>query len=86
MRGVLSTVLSDARRHQSSLATRGQMLTNDVTDGHQSALISIRDAPEMAFDAGLRWHRPKEWTKAINQFAILFGDRFVLPGNGQGDP
>lgn len=32
-------------------------------------------------NAGLRWRRPKEWTEAMNQFAILFGDRFVLPRN-----
>jgi len=28
-------------------------------------------------DAGLRWRRPIEWTAAMNQFAILFGDRLV---------
>ena len=27
-------------------------------------------------NAGLRWSRPIEWTAAIGQFAILFGDRF----------
>ena len=29
-------------------------------------------------NAGLRWRRPIEWTAAMNQFAILFGDRFVV--------
>ena len=29
-------------------------------------------------NAGLRWRRPIEWTAAMSQFAILFGDRFVL--------
>ncbi|HYZ40729.1 MAG TPA: hypothetical protein VE687_08895, partial [Stellaceae bacterium] len=27
-------------------------------------------------NAGLRWSRPVEWTAAMGQFAILFGDRF----------
>ena len=35
-------------------------------------LLSLRNA-------GLRWRRPIEWTAAISQFAISFGDRFVLP-------
>ena len=26
-------------------------------------------------NAGLRWHRPIEWTAAVGQFAILFSDR-----------
>jgi putative transposase len=29
-------------------------------------------------NAGIRWRRPVEWTAAMGQFAILFGDRFVL--------
>jgi putative transposase len=27
-------------------------------------------------NAGVRWRRPIEWTAAVGQFAILFGDRF----------
>jgi putative transposase len=27
-------------------------------------------------NAGVRWRRPIEWTDAMGQFAILFGDRF----------
>ena len=27
-------------------------------------------------NAGLHWRRPIEWTAAVGQFAILFGDRF----------
>jgi putative transposase len=27
-------------------------------------------------NAGVRWRRPVEWTAALGQFAILFGDRF----------
>jgi len=31
-------------------------------------------------NAGLRWSRPVEWTAAVGQFAILFGDRFEPSG------
>jgi putative transposase len=27
-------------------------------------------------NAGVRWRRPIEWTAAVGQFAILFGERF----------
>jgi putative transposase len=29
-------------------------------------------------NAGIRWRRPIEWTAAMGQFAVLFGDRFSL--------
>jgi len=29
-------------------------------------------------NAGIHWRRPIEWTAAMGQFAILFGDRFAL--------
>ena len=29
-------------------------------------------------NAGVHWRRPIEWTAAMSQFAILFGDRFVV--------
>ena len=29
-------------------------------------------------NAGVRWRRPIEWTAAMSQFAILFGDRFAV--------
>jgi putative transposase len=29
-------------------------------------------------NAGIHWRRPIEWTAAMGQFAILFGDRFVV--------
>ena len=32
-------------------------------------------------NAGLRWRRPMEWTAAMGQFAIQFGDRF--PGTAR---
>jgi transposase-like protein len=28
-------------------------------------------------NAGMRWRKPVEWTQAMSQFAILFGDRFA---------
>jgi putative transposase len=27
-------------------------------------------------NAGMRWRKAVEWTQAMSQFAILFGDRF----------
>lgn len=29
-------------------------------------------------NAGVHWRRPIEWTAAMGQFAVLFGDRFVI--------
>jgi len=29
-------------------------------------------------NAGVHWRRPVEWTAAMSQFAILFGDRFAV--------
>lgn len=29
-------------------------------------------------NAGVRWRRPIEWTAAMGQFAVLFGDRFAV--------
>lgn len=29
-------------------------------------------------NAGIHWRRPIEWTAAMKQLAILFGDRFAL--------
>jgi len=29
-------------------------------------------------NAGVKWRRPVEWTAAMGQFAVLFGDRFAL--------
>ena len=29
-------------------------------------------------NAGVRWRHPVEWTAAMGQFALLFGDRFAL--------
>src|ERR1700761_189180 len=29
-------------------------------------------------NAGIHWRRPVEWTAAMGQFAVLFGDRFAL--------
>jgi len=51
------------------IKTRGSFPTDDAA--LKLLYLAIRNA-------GLRWHRPKEWTAAMNQFAILFGDRFVV--------
>jgi len=51
------------------IKTRGSFPTDDA------ALKLLYPAIR---NAGLRWRRPIEWTAAMSQFAILFGDRFVL--------
>ena len=51
------------------IKTRGSFPTDDAA--LKLLYLAIRNA-------GLRWRRPVEWTAAMNQFAILFGDRFVL--------
>ena len=32
-------------------------------------------------NACVHWRRPVEWTAAMSQFAILFGDRFAVPAS-----
>jgi putative transposase len=54
------------------IKTRGSFPTDDAA--LKLLYLAIRNA-------GLRWRRPIEWTAAMNQFAILFGDRFVLSAN-----
>lgn len=49
--------------------TRGSFPTDDAA--LKLLYLAIRNA-------GLRWPRPVEWTAAMSQFAILFGDRFVF--------
>ncbi len=51
------------------IKTRGSFPTDDAA--LKLLYLAIRNA-------GLRWHRPVEWTAAMSQFAILFGDRFVV--------
>jgi putative transposase len=51
------------------IKTRGSFPTDDAA--LKLLYLAIRNA-------GLRWRRPIEWTAAMSQFAILFGDRFVL--------
>src|SRR5246500_3173142 len=51
------------------IKTRGSFPTDDAA--LKLLYLAIRNA-------GLRWRRPVKWTAAMNQFAILFGDRFVL--------
>lgn len=51
------------------IKTRGSFPTDDAA--LKLLYLAIRNA-------GLRWRRPVEWTAAMNQFAILFGDRFIV--------
>jgi len=51
------------------IKTRGSFPTDDAA--LKLLYLAIRNA-------GLRWRRPIEWTAAMSQFAILFGDRFVI--------
>jgi putative transposase len=36
-------------------------------------------------NAGVHWRRPIEWTAAMGQFAVLFGDRFAVSASGDRD-
>jgi putative transposase len=51
------------------IKTRGSFPTDDAA--MKLLYLAIQNA-------GIRWRRPVEWTAAMGQFAILFGDRFVL--------
>ena len=52
------------------IKTRGSFPTDDAA--LKLLYLAIQNA-------GVRWKRPIEWTAAMGQFAILFGDRFILP-------
>ena len=64
---VTNAVESLHRSLRKIIKTRGSF----PTDGAALKLLflAIRNA-------GVRWRRPIEWTDAMGQFAILFGDRF----------
>ena len=49
------------------IKTRGSFPTDEAA--LKLLFLAIRNA-------GLRWSRPIEWTAAVGQFVILFGDRF----------
>jgi putative transposase len=49
------------------IKTRGSFPTDEAA--LKLLFLAIRNA-------GLHWRRPIEWTAAVGQFAILFGDRF----------
>jgi putative transposase len=49
------------------IKTRGSFPTDEAA--LKLLFLAIRNA-------GLHWRRPVEWTVAVGQFAILFGDRF----------
>ena len=55
--------------------------TNAVEGLHRSLrkIIKTRGSFPLAIqNAGVHWRRPVEWTAAMSQFAILFGDRFAV--------
>jgi len=64
-----NAVESPSRSLLKIIKTRGSFPTDDA------ALKLLYLAVQ---NIQLKWRRPKEWTEAMNQFAILFGDRFVL--------
>jgi putative transposase len=49
------------------IKTRGSFPTDEAA--LKLLFLAIRNA-------GIKWRRPVEWTTAMGQFAILFGDRF----------
>ena len=49
------------------IKTRGSFPTDEAA--LKLLFLAIRNA-------GVHWRRPIEWTAAVGQFAILFGDRF----------
>jgi putative transposase len=51
------------------IKTRGSLPTDDAA--MNLLYLAIQNA-------GVRWRPPIEWTAAMGQLAILFGDRFVL--------
>jgi len=55
------------RSRRKIIKTRGSFPTDEAA--LKLLFLAIRNA-------GLRWSRPVEWTAAVGQFAILFGDRF----------
>jgi putative transposase len=50
------------------IKTRGSFPTDEAA--LKLLFLAIRNA-------GVKWRRPVEWTVAMGQFAILFGDRFT---------
>ena len=64
-----NAVESRNRSLRKVIKTRGSFPNDDAA--LKLLYLAIRNA-------GLRWRRPIEWTAAMSQFAILFGDRFVL--------
>ena len=55
------------RSLRKTIKTRGSFPTDEAA--LKLLFLAIRNA-------GLPWRRPIEWTAAVGQFAILFGDRF----------
>jgi putative transposase len=79
-----------ARRSQQNIGTKNLIpVTNAVEALHRSLRKIIKTRGSFPNDdaalkllylaiknAGLRWRRPVDWTAAMGQFAIQFGERF----------
>jgi putative transposase len=64
---VTNAVESLNRSLRKIIKTRGSFPTDEAA--LKLLFLAIRNA-------GVHWCRPIEWTAAVGQFAILFGDRF----------
>jgi putative transposase len=64
---VTNAVESLHRSLRKIIKTRGSFPTDEAA--LKLLFLAIRNA-------GIKWRRPVEWTTAMGQFAILFGDRF----------
>ena len=51
------------------IKTRGSLPNDEAAT--KLLFLAIRNA-------GVHWKRPIEWTAAMGQFAVLFGERFAL--------
>ena len=65
---VTNAVESLHRSLRKIIKTRGSFPTDEAA--LKLLFLAIRNA-------GVKWRRPVEWTVAMGQFAILFGDRFT---------
>lgn len=64
---VTNAVESLHRSSRKIIKTRGSFPTDEAAT--KLLYLAIQNA-------GVHWRRPVEWTAAMSQFAILFGDRF----------
>jgi len=66
---VTNAVESLHRSLRKIIKTRGSFPTDEAAT--KLLYLAIQNA-------GVHWRRPVEWTAALSQFAILFGDRFAV--------